>query len=402
MSNLARDVLYLYSSITIQGERLIMRGIEDKQDVLYSYVSQEDRIPRDHPLRKFRAMIDPILKKMSPRFDEMYSDLGRSSIPPEYLLRASLVQILYTIRSERLLMEELDYNLLFRWFVGLSMDDRVWDHSVFSKNRNRLLEADIATEFLNNVIDLARGHHLLSDDHFTVDGTLIEAWAGQKSFTKKKAASTSPSAGREKANDNSDDPGNPTVDFRGEKRKNDTHQSTTDPEARLYRKGPGKEGKLSFMGHVVMDNRHGLVVSSSYTEATGTAERDAALEMMAKGRKKTKRKKSRRRLTVGADKNYDTQDFVRKMRQLKLTPHVAQNDTNRASAIDERTTRHPGYAISQRKRKLVEEIFGWLKTIGLMRKTRHKGVERGGWMFTFTNAAYNLIRIRNIIGATAG
>jgi transposase len=320
-----------------------MRGIQDTQETLFSYVSQEDRIPQDHPLRKLRAMVDPILNAMSNRFDKMYAEIGRSSIPPEYLLRALLLQILYTIRSERLLMEQLDYNLLFRWFVGLSMDDKVWDHSVFSKNRDRLLEEDIAAEFLANVVDLARQLALLSDEHFTVDGTLIEAWAGQKSFQKKTKLSGKPL----------DDPGNPTVDFHGERRSNETHQSTTDPEARLYRKGPGKEAKLSFMGHVVIDNRHGLVVSTGYTQATGRAERQAAHEMV-----KEVKRKQRRRLTLGADKGYDTNDFTKPMRKLKVTPHVAQNTSNRASAIDERTTRHPGYAVSEWKRKIIEEVFG--------------------------------------------
>ena len=361
-----------------------MRGIPDKQVRLFSYVSQEARIPQDHPLRKLREMVDPILEGMSPRFGKLYADGGRPSIPPEYLLRALLVQILYTIRSERLLMEQLDYNLLFRWFVGLSMDDAVWDHSVFSKNRDRLLEGDIAITFLEKVLTHAREHGLLSDEHFTVDGTLIEAWAGQKSFQKQGSSSQT----------TSDDPGNPTVDFHGEKRSNDTHRSTTDPEARLYRKGSGKEAKLSFMGHVVIDNRHGLVVSTRYTKATGRAEREAAQEMI----KEVKRRRSRR-LTLGADKGYDTNDFICQMRKLEVTPHVAQNTSNRASAIDERTTRHPGYAISQWKRKIVEEVFGWLKTVGLMRKTRHKGEERGGWMFTLANALYNLIRIRNILEA---
>ena len=359
-----------------------MRGPQDKQKILFSYVAQEDRIPADHPLRKLRELVDPILGEMSRQFTKLYSPIGRRSIPPEYLLRAMLVQVLYTIRSERLLMEQLNYNLLFRWFVGLSMDDEVWDHSVFSKNRDRLLEGNIAEEFLVKVLDLARSRGLLSDEHFTVDGTLIEAWAGQKSFQKKGKPSKS----------KSDDPGNPTVDFHQEHRTNDTHQSTTDPEAQLFRKGRGKEAKLSFMGHVVIDNRHGLVVATHYTKATGTAERESAEEMI----RKVKRKR-RKRLTLGADKNYDTADFVYRMKQIQVTPHVAQNNTYRSSAIDGRTTRHPGYEISQRKRKIVEEGFGWLKTIGLMRKTRHKGLKRGGWMFTFTNAAYNLIRIRNIL-----
>lgn len=364
-----------------------MRGTENKQSTMFSYLSQEDRVPQNHPMRKLREMVDPILKAMSSQFNRMYADgVGRPSIPPEYLLRASLVQILYTIRSERLLMEELDYNLMFRWFVGLSMDDEVWDHSVFSKNRDRLLEADIAIKFLNQVLALARRQDLLSDEHFTIDGTLIEAWAGQKSFVKRDNPQP----------ENRDDPGNPTVDFHGEKRTNDTHQSTTDPEARLYKKGKGKESRLSFMGHVIMDNRHGLVVSTSYTEATGTAERSTATQMMKKVKGKQKC-----RLTVGADKNYDTSDCVSEMRAMNITLHAAQN-TKRpgGSAIDGRTTRHAGYQVSQWKRKLVEEIFGWIKTIGLMRKIRHKGVDRGGWMFTFTNAVYNLVRIRNIIGAT--
>lgn len=363
-----------------------MRGEQDKQPVLFSYVSQEDRIPAHHPLRLLRSLVDPILRDMSRRFADLYSDTGRPSIPPEYLLRAMLLQVLYTIRSERLLIEQLDYNLLFRWFVGLSMDDAVWNHSVFSKNRDRLLDGDIANEFLAKVLALARENSLLSDEHFTVDGTLIEAWAGQKSFQKKGKSSPS----------DSNDPGNPTINFHGETRSNDTHASTTDPEARLYKKSAGRESKLSFMGHVTMDNRHGLVVATRYTQATGKAEREAAQTML----KALRKKQRRRRFTLGADKAYDTQDFVENLRKLRVTPHVAQNTTRRRSAIDDRTTRHGGYDISQRKRKRVEEIFGWLKTIALMRKTRHKGVARGGWIFTFTSAVYNLLRIRNILGAT--
>ena len=364
-----------------------MRGIEVKQEIMFSYLSQEDRIPENHPTRKLREMIDPLLKKMSPTFNQMYADVGRPSIPPEYLLRASLLQVLYSIRSERLLMEQLNYNLLFRWFVGLSMDDAVWDHSVFSKNRDRLLEADIATAFLKNVVGLAEEHDLLSEEHFSVDGTLIEAWAGHKSFVKKDSPeSEKPGNGK-----------NPTVDFHGEERTNETHQSTTDPEALLYKKGKGKESKLSFMGHVIMENRHGLVVSTSYTQATGTAEREAAEKMI-------KKRKGKRacRWTLGGDKNYDTKDFTETLRILNVTPHPAQNTKRRGgSAIDERTTRHSGYEVSQLKRKLIETIFGWAKTIGPMRKIKFKGVARGGWMFTFTNAVYNLIRIRNIIGAAA-
>ncbi len=370
-----------------------MRGIENKQDALFSYVSQEDRIPQDHPLRKIREIVNALLAGMTQEFDRLYSDWGRPSIPPEQLLRALLVQIFYSIRSERLLMEELNYNLLFRWFVGLSMDDEVWDHSVFTKNRDRLLDGEIAEAFLKEVVDLARKRQLLSDEHFTVDGTLVEAWAGLKSFKKK--GEQPPSSSKP-----GDDPGNPTVDFHGEKRKNDTHQSTTDPESMLFRKGPGKEARLSFMGHVVMDNRHGLAVAARYTKATGTAERQAAKEMLAEEVHPRKRMNDRPRITVGADKLFDTQEFVASLKDLNVTPHVAQNDTNRSSAIDKRTTRHAGYAISQCKRKLVEEIFGWVKTIGLMRKTRHKGLKRGGWMFTFTIAAYDLIRMRNIAAQT--
>jgi transposase len=363
-----------------------MRGTQTTQQQLFSYVAIDDRIPAKHPMRALREMVDAILQGMSKQFDRLYSDTGRPSIAPEYLLRATLVQILYSIRSERLLMEQLEYNMLFRWFVGMSMDEEVWDHSVFSKNRERLLSGDIAGEFLEKVLALARTHQLLSDEHFTVDGTLIEAWAGHKSFQKK-----------EKPESNGKDGGsNPTIDFHGEQRTNDTHQSTTDPESRLYRKGKGKEAKLSYMGHVVIDNRHGLVVATRYTQATGTAERDAAADMV-----KDVKRRGKQRLTLGADKSYDTHAFVETLRTLKVTPHVAQNTTNRSSAIDSRTTRHPGYDISQWKRKIVEEVFGWVKTIGLLRKTRHKGVARGGWMFTFTNAVYNLVRIKNILlGAT--
>jgi transposase len=373
-----------------------MRGIEEQQGALFSYVSQEDRIPHNHPLRKIRTIVDPMLKELSPQFDALYAETGRPSIPPEQLLRSLLVQVFYTIRSERLLIEELNYNLLFRWFVGLSMDDEVWDHSVYTKNRDRLLDGNIAEALLRKVVDLARQRHLLSDEHFTVDGTLIEAWAGQKSFKEK--GTVDPPASKPGEHD----PGNPTVNFHGEKRSNDTHQSTTDPESRLYRKGSGKEAKLFFMGHVVMDNRNGLAVATRYTQATGTGERDAAEEMLKEDIHPRKRKQDRPRITVGADKLFDTADFVTSMKELNVTPHVAQNDTNRSSAIDKRTTRHSGYEVSQWKRKLVEEIFGWVKTIGLMRKTRHKGVARGGWMFTFTVAAYDLIRIKNLTAEPTG
>jgi len=360
-----------------------MRGEENNQAPLFSYISQEDRIPSDHPLRTIRTMADEVLRGMSKGFSDLYSDVGRPSIPPEQLLRALLLQILYSIRSERMLMEQLEYNLLFRWFVGLTMDDAVWVPTVFTKNRDRLLDGDIAEVFFTGVLGVAREKKLLSDEHFTVDGTLIEAWAGQKSFQKK---------GKRSTDSHSDDPGNPTINFHGEKRSNDTHASTTDPDARLYRKGPGKEAKLCYMGHVLMDNRHGLAYDGCLTLATGTAERDAGSVLV-------KRIPNRRnhRVTVGADKHYDTRNFVRVIRRLKATPHVAQNTSNRSSAIDGRTTRHPGYEVSQRKRKRIEEIFGWVKTIGLMRKTRHRGRERVGWMFKFALALYNMVRVNNLL-----
>jgi transposase len=359
-----------------------MRGDDTQQTEVFSYISPEARIPKDHPLRPIRRMVDEVLEKLSLKFSKLYASSGRPSIPPERLLRALLLQVLYTVRSERLLMEQLDYNLLFRWFVGLNLDDRVWDATVFSKNRDRLLEGDIAEAFFAEVLEQARHHDLLSDEHFTVDGTLVEAWAGQKSFKKKGAAGPPP-----------DDPGNPTVDFRGDKRSNSTHRSTTDPESRLYRKGDGLESKLCYLGHVLMENRNGLAVGAMVTQATGTAERDAADILMTTV-------SGDHRVTLGADKNYDTRAFVATMRRRDITPHVAQNTTNRRSAIDARTTRHDGYAVSQRKRKRVEEIFGWLKTVGLIRKTRHRGEARVGWMFTFTTAAYNLVRIRNLVPGT--
>jgi len=361
-----------------------MRGNDPKQAPLFSYISQEERIPENHPLRRIRTMTDEVLKNLSGRFAKLYSHTGRPSIPPEQLLRALLLQVLYTIRSERLLIEQLNYNLLFRWFVGLTMDDPIWVPTVFSKNRDRLLDGEIADLFFKQVLAVARQNNLLSDEHFTVDGTLIEAWASQKSFKRKAEGSPEPP----------DDHGNATVNFRGEQRTNDTHGSSTDPDSRLYRKGAGKEAKLSYMGHVLMDNRHGLASNGCLTQAMGMAERDTAKRLVQK-------LPNRRNdcVTVGADKLYDTKKFVNDMRRLKVTPHVAQNTTNRRSAIDERTTRHEGYAISQRKRKRVEEIFGWLKTVGLMRKARHRGIGRVGWMFKFGLAVYNLVRINNLVGA---
>ncbi len=356
-----------------------MRGDDREQPAMWSYIPLERRIPADHPLRPLRAMVDEVLRELSRDFDSLYSRVGRPSIAPEKLLRALLLQVLYTVRSERLLMEQLDYNLLFRWFVGLDMDDPVWDATVFTKNRERLLAGDIARGFFDHVLAQARQRSLLSDEHFTVDGTLIEAWAGLKSFRRKDAAPTPP-----------DDPGNPTVNFHGERRSNATHASTTDPEAQLFRKGNAHEAKLSYQGHVLMENRHGLAVDGVLTAATGYAEREAAFAMIAGVA-------GGRRVTVGADKAYDTAAFVEGLRSLGVTPHVAQNTSNRSSAIDDRTTRHAGYLVSQQKRKRIEEIFGWLKTIGLLRKSRHRGSARVGWMFLFGLAVYNLVRIRNLL-----
>ena len=360
-----------------------MRG-DDREDqgAMWSYVPMERRIPTEHPLRTMRPLVDGLLRELSPRFDELYSRVGRPSIAPEKLLRALLLQVLYTIRSERLLMEQLDYNLLFRWFVGLEMDDPVWNATVFTKNRERLLAGEIARAFFERVVAQARERGLLSDEHFTVDGTLVEAWASLKSFKRKDAPPGPP-----------DDPGNPTVNFHGERRSNASHASTTDPDARLARKGHGQEAKLAYTGHVLMENRNGLAVGGCVRPASGHAERAAALELLGA-------LDPRPSVTLGADKGYDTQDFVAAVRLLGVTPHVAQNTTYRRSAIDGRTTRHVGYAASQRRRKRVEEIFGWLKTVGLLRKARHRGTRRVDWMFTFALAAYNLVRIRNLTAQT--
>jgi transposase len=365
-----------------------MRGQDIQQCELFSYGSLEDRVPAGHPLRPIRLMVDAALAEMSGRFDEIYPEDGRRSIPPERLLRALLVQMLYSIRSERMLMEQLEYNLLFRWFVGLSANEPVWHPTVFTKNRDRLLGGAVAEQFFSLIVEQARAGKLLSDEHFTVDGTLIEAWAGQKSFQRK-----------DRDHDRLNPPppdrtSNPTINWHREKRSNETHESLTDPTARLYKKTRGAEAKLGYLGHVLTENRHGLVVDVRLTQASGTAERDAAAAMIS-GKAKW------RRVTLGADRGYDTRGFVAAMRAMKVTPHVAQNDTNRRSAIDDRTTRHDGYAISQRKRKRVEEVFGWVKTIALQRKTRFRGLERVGWMFTLAASAYNLVRMRNLQTATA-
>jgi transposase len=361
-----------------------MRGADQQQAHMYSYLSPEERVRPDHPLRAIRAMADEALENMSDRFDSMYAKTGRPSIAPEKLLRAQLIQMLYSIRSERLLMEEIDYSVLFRWFVGMNLDEAVWDVTVFTKNRNRLLEADVAREFLCQVVQQAQQQNLTSDEHFTVDGTLIEAWASLKSFQRK-----------DKRNRPPDDPSNPTVNFHGESRSNQTHQSTTDADALLARKGSGKEAKLSYNGNLLTENRNGLIVNTEVFQANGTAERDAALVML-------EQIPGEGRVTVGGDKAYDTRDFVAECRILQVTPHVAQN-TKRSggSAIDQRTTRHDGYAVSQKKRKRIEECFGWLKTIALMRKVRHRGIQKVGWVFTFAAAAYNLVRMRNLLASAA-
>ncbi len=354
-----------------------MRGDDLQQQAMFSYISPEARVPKDHPLRPIQIMVDNALFDLAPLFEKMYSHTGRPSIPPEQILRALLLQVFYSIRSERMLVEQLEYNLLFRWFVGLSMDDEVWNHSVFSKNRDRLIKHDVATQFFDTIRRQAERADLLSNEHFTVDGTLIEAWASIKSFRPKDDQDPPTSGGR-----------NSEVDFKGQQRKNDTHQSTTDPEARLLKKGKGKEAKLCFMGHALMENRSGLVVDSRLTQATGTAERSAALEMIedVPGTKQ---------ITLGADRGYDVASFVKGLRQLRTTPHVAQK--TKGTAIDRRTTRHAGYRTSLKIRKRVEEIFGWMKTTGVLRKTRHRGLERVECDFTLAVTAYNLVRMRTLI-----
>jgi transposase len=362
-----------------------MRGQDHQQSDIFSYLSPEQRVRQDHPLRAIRAMADLALESMSKRFDSMYAKTGRPSIPPEKLLRAQLIQMLYSVRSERLLMEEIDYSVLYRWFVGMNLDEPVWDVTVFTKNRDRLLDGDVAREFLCEVVKQAQEKDLTSDEHFTVDGTLIEAWAGLKSFQRKDQKNTPP-----------DDPGNPTVDFHGEKRSNETHASTTDADARLARKGSGKEAKLSYNGNLLTENRNGLIVTTEVFQVNGTAERDAALVML-------EQIPGGQRVTVGGDKGYDTRDFVAECRNMNVTPHLAQN-TKRSggSAIDGRTTGHDGYEVSQRKRKRIEECFGWMKTIALLRKVRHRGLEKVGWVFTFAAAAYNLVRMKNLLANSVG
>lgn len=355
-----------------------MRGADKRQDTMFSYVSLEARVPKDHPLRPVRTMVDEALRKLSRRFATLYAQGGRPSIPPERLIRALLLQIFYSIRSERMLMEQLDYNLLFRWFVGLSADEPVWNHSTFSKNRDRLLDGDIAVAFFRAVLKQAQAAELTSDEHFSVDGTLIEAWASHKSFRRKDGGDDDPEDGR-----------NGERDFSGQPRSNDSHASTSDPQCRLYRKGKGKPAQLCYAGHILIENRHGLVVNATVTQADGYAERDAAVALL-KTQKQAK--------TLGADRAYDINDFVTLLHKLKITPHVAQN-LNRpgGSAIDARTTRHAGYALSQTIRKRVEEPFGWGKTVGPLHKTKLRGTVRVGFQFLLTMAGYNLICLRRLL-----
>ena len=357
-----------------------MRGVDQRTGELFSYVDLEVRVRTDHPLRPIRAIVNEALSALEQEFAPLYARIGRPSIPPEMLLRAMLLQAFYSIRSERQLMERLEFDLLFRWFVGLGVDDPAWDHSTFSKNRDRLLEGDVAAKLLCAVLAQPRVKRLLSTEHFSVDGTLIEAWASMKSFRPKDGSDEPPSEGGRNAE----------TDFRGERRSNATHASTTDPDARLYRKGDGKEAKLCFMGHALMENRSGLLVGTCLTRADGHAERVAALALIEPHADRP------HAITLGADKAFDAEDFVNELRTMKVTPHVAQN-TARRSAIDRRTTRYPGYAASQRIRKRIEEAFGWIKTVAGQAKTRFRGLERVGFAFTVAAAAYNLVCLPRLL-----
>lgn len=363
-----------------------MRGHDHKQSMLFSTISPERRVPEKHPLRRVKALADAALTALSPTFDAMYGRTGRPSIPPERLLKASLLMAFYTVRSERLFCEQLDYNLLFRWFMDMNMDEESFDHSTFSKNRQRLIEHEVAEKFFAQIVLEARRLGLMSSEHFTVDGTLIEAWASLKSFRRKDG---------EGRDDPPDDPGNPSVDFHGEKRSNETHASTTDPEAKLARKSNGVAARLSYSLHALMENRHGLLVGWRVAAATGKAERETALSLL------DDELPGSQRLTLGADKGYDTRDFVAELRRRNVTPHIAQNNTRRRSAIDARTTRHPGFVVSQRVRKRVEEAFGWMKTVGNFRRTRFKGETRTQHASQIVGAAFNLLRIAKLTEAYA-
>ena len=396
-----------------------MRGSDERNEALFSYVNLEDRVPARHPLRLIREIVNAALARLDGAFAGLYAVQGRPSIAPERLLRAALIQILFSVRSERQLMEQMQYNLLFRWFVGLGIDDPVWVPTVFSKNRDRLLTTDIARQFLAAILADKAVAPLLSDEHFSVDGTLIQAWASMKSFQPKPASGAEPPAGGDTGpgqssgasapepaacdgkgpNQDGDAPAieapaagrNAEVDFHGQKRSNETHASRTDPEARLYRKGPGKEARLCFMGHALMENRNGLVVDACLTQADGHAEREAALALIEP------RADRPGRITLGADKGYDAEDFVNELRSMNVTPHVAAKVTG--SAVDGRTTRHEGYAVSQRIRKRIEEAFGWGKTIGPLARTMLRGAERVGAQFTFAVAGYNLARLPKLLAA---
>jgi transposase len=366
-----------------------MRGEQRGSEGLFSYIRLEERIAPDHPLRAILALVNEVLAGLSARFDELYSHTGRPSIPPEYLLRATLLQAFFTVRSERQLMEQINYNLLFRWFVGLSIDDAVWDATVFTKNRDRLLEADVAREFLSSLLSLPKVKQLLSSDHFSIDGTLLKAWASMKSFRPKDGGGEPPAGGR-----------NSERNFRREKRSNETHESTTDPDAKLYRKGDGQESRLCYMGHVLMENRNGLAVAGDVTQATGTAERAAALTLIDNHRPAG-------RITLGADKAYDVVEFVESLRERQVTPHIAINGhvtktgKTRRTAVDGRITRHPGYAISQVIRKRIEEIFGWTKPIGGLAQVKVRGLAKVQAVFVFAILAYNLIRIPKLLDASS-
>jgi transposase len=367
---------------------VMMRGTDKRSGELFSYVDLEQRVRTDHPLRVIREVVSTALAALSGDFAGLYSGMGRPSIPPEMLLRAMLLQAFYSIRSERQLMERLEFDLLFRWFVGLGVDEPVWDHSSFSKNRDRLLAGDIAAKFLAAVVAQPQVKRLLSSEHFSVDGTLIEAWASLKSFKPK---------GPGGEDDGGDDGGgrNAAADFTGEKRSNATHASTTDPDAMLYRKGPGMEARLCFIGHGLMENRSGLIVGTRLTRVSGHAERLAALDLIAPHGDRP------RAVTLGADKGYDARDFVMELRELNVRPHIAQNSSGRRSAIDRRTTRHPGYAASQRVRKRIEEAFGWIKTVAGLKKTRFRGLARVELAFTFVAAAYNLVRLPRLLAGAS-
>jgi transposase len=363
-----------------------MRGSDERSGALFSYVDLEHRVPAGHPLRQVRMVVNEALNALSGDFDRLYGRIGRPGVPPEKLLRALLLQAFYSIRSERQLMERLDFDLLFRWFVGLGIDDPVWDHSTFSKNRDRLLDGDLAACFMTEVLNRPKVRRLLSDEHFSVDGTLIEAWASMKSFRPRDGGGDDPSGGGR----------NHDADFRGQQRRNDSHTSTTDGDARLFRKGDGRESRLAYLGHLLTENRHGLVVRATATRAGGRGEWEAGLAMVGT-------LDGRHRITVGGDKGYDVRDFAVGLRALGATPHLAQNrhvtktGRHRRSSVDGRTTRHPGYLVSQRRRKLVEEAFGWIKTIAGQNKTRFRGLERVGWSFSFAAAAYNLIRLPKLL-----